>query len=78
MNSSGFLLAALKEEGLVQPMKNKQRCYEKLDPKEWLAEFKALMASATDLKAKDKSVTAKPKQAIAKKSAGKSGAKKKA
>lgn len=48
-NSPGFLLAVLKEVGLVQPSKTNQRCYELGSPKEFIAEVNALLASAPEL-----------------------------
>jgi hypothetical protein len=50
VNTPAFLFAVLKNEGLVQPAKDKQRQYERLDPKGFLAEVKALIASGVDLK----------------------------
>lgn len=44
MNSPGFLFAALKQEGLVQGSKDKQRCYERGDLKGFMAGIKALIA----------------------------------
>jgi hypothetical protein len=41
-NSAGFLLAVMKQEGLVQPS---DRAYERLDGKSFFAEIKALMGS---------------------------------
>jgi len=48
-NSPGFLLAVLKDVGLVQPSKTNQRCYELGSPKEFIAEVNALLASAPEL-----------------------------
>jgi hypothetical protein len=41
-NSAGFLLAVMKQEGLVQPS---DRAYERLDGRAFFAEIKALMGS---------------------------------
>ena len=61
LNSAGFLLAALKHEGLVIPSKVKPRCWERVDPKDFLAKVKAIVESPVDLKADDKPpVTGKP------------------
>lgn len=49
-NTPGFLLAALKQEGLVQPVKDKLRCYERVDPRGFISEVKALIKSSVDLK----------------------------
>lgn len=48
-NSPGFLLAVLKDVGLVQPSKTNQRCYELGSPKEFIAEVNALLATAPEL-----------------------------
>ena len=53
-NTPGFLLAVLKQEGLVQPVKDKLRCYERVDPKEFLTGIKALIKSSVDLKVEEK------------------------
>ncbi len=52
-NTPGFLFAALKQEGMVQAGKDKKRGYERGDPKKFMAEVKALMASKVDLKGDD-------------------------
>ncbi len=52
-NTPGFLFAVLKQEGLVQAGKGKQRGYERGDPTKFMAEVKALMASKVDLKGDD-------------------------
>lgn len=48
VNTAGFLLAALKNEGLVQPMKDKPRCYELMDAAAFLAEVRALLDTPAD------------------------------
>ena len=60
-NSPGFLLAAVKAEGLVQASTKKRRCYERADDSVFLAEVQAWMASGEGPKVETK--------------AGKSGAK---
>lgn len=45
VNTAGFLLAALKNEGLVQPMAEKRRSYECLDGKAFISEVQGLMKS---------------------------------
>lgn len=55
VNSRGFLMAALKHLGLVQPMPDKQRCYVLLDPKPFLAEVKTLIDSGVELPAAESS-----------------------
>ena len=42
-NTPGFLLAALKEEGLVVPSTVKRRCYESVDPAKFFNKVKALI-----------------------------------
>lgn len=49
VNSRGFLMAVIKHLGLVQPLQDKQRCYELIDAKPFLAEFKALIDSGVTL-----------------------------
>jgi hypothetical protein len=49
-NSTGFLFAVLKGEGLVQPMTDKKGSYERADVSGFMAEVKALIESAVDLK----------------------------
>jgi hypothetical protein len=80
-NTPGFLLAALKQEGLVQPVKDKLRCYERVDPKEFLTGIKALIKSSVDLKVeplkaegkapKDKSKPVSPRKETPSKSSAK-------
>jgi len=64
VNTPAFLFAVLMNEGLVKPAKDKQRQYERIDPKGFLLEVKVLIASGVDLKwdepAKRKKVDAKP------------------
>ena len=44
INTPCFIFAALKSEGIVQASKEKQRCYERVDLKEFMAGVKALIA----------------------------------
>ena len=53
VNTAGFLLAVLKEVGLVRPLENKQRCFETVDSALFVGEVNALIASSVDLKADD-------------------------
>jgi hypothetical protein len=46
-NSPGFLLAALRHEGLVQPLDDKARGYRRRDPKAFLVEARALMGTGS-------------------------------
>ena len=48
-NSAPFLMAVLKNEGLVCTSKTKQRCYDRVDPKPFIASVKALIASKVSL-----------------------------
>jgi hypothetical protein len=53
-NSPGFLLAAVKAEGLVQASTKKRRCYERTDDRVFLAEVQAWMASGAGPKVETK------------------------
>lgn len=65
-NSAAFLFSALMKEGLVQPAKDKKRCYELTTDAaaKFFADVKALMDSGADIK-----VAEKPAKAVAKKAA---------
>lgn len=43
INTPAFLLAVLKHEGFLRPLKDKQRSYERLDPTGFMTEIKALI-----------------------------------
>ena len=58
INTPSFLFAALMNEGLVRPVEG-TRSYASTDPKGFMAEVKALMASGVSLKAEDKPSKAK-------------------
>lgn len=80
-NTPAFLLAALKQEGLVLGSKEKQRSYEKCEPKPFLAGIKALIdangsAKKPPVTTEKNAVPAKP-ETPAKKTPSKSKAKKK-
>ena len=47
VNTAGFLLAALKQEGLVRELEGKARGYRRLDPKPFLGEARALMGNGS-------------------------------
>lgn len=49
-NTPAFLMAALKNEGLVRNLEGKVRGYEIIDSKAFMSEMNALMASDVDLK----------------------------
>ena len=51
VNTPGFLLAALKHEGLVQPHAEVARCYERADPAPFFCEMKTLLAGTKGAKA---------------------------
>ncbi len=59
-NTPGFLFAVLKQEGLVQAGKDKQRGYERGDSKTFMSEVKALMASKVDLKSEGEQHESQP------------------
>ena len=50
VNTPGFLLAVLKQEGLVKLLEGKVRGYEMLDSEAFMAEVNKLVASDVDLK----------------------------
>ena len=49
INTPGFLMAALKYEGLVKNLEGKQRGYEQLDHEKFLNDIKVLIASDVNL-----------------------------
>ena len=60
LNTPAFLLAILKAEGLVKPLGDKKRGYERIDPSEFIAEIKKLISSAIDLKQERSSISTHP------------------
>ena len=54
LNNGGFLLAALKQEKLVQQAADTQRCYQLADPGAFMAEMKLLIDSPVDVTAEVK------------------------
>ena len=70
VNTPAFLLAVLKHEKLIQPIKSKKRSHELVDPGAFLAKVDKLMSSNTTRKA--------TKKAPVRKTAKKAPAKKKA
>ena len=50
VNTPGFLLAVLKQEGLVKLLEGKVRGYEKLDSEAFMTEVNKLVSSDVDLK----------------------------
>ncbi|SFM74386.1 hypothetical protein [Nitrosomonas communis] len=53
LNTPAFLMAVLKAEGLVKPLGDKQRGYERADPAEFVAGIKKLINSDVPLKAEE-------------------------
>ncbi|SDZ16610.1 hypothetical protein [Nitrosomonas sp. Nm58] len=53
LNTPAFLLAVLKAEGLVKPLGDKKRGYERIDPAEFMAEIRKLINTTVDLKAEE-------------------------
>ena len=45
INTSGFLLAVLKAEGLIEPMQDRRRYFQRADPNAFVTQIKALLAS---------------------------------
>ena len=88
INTPAFILAVLKHEGFLRPLKDKQRSYERMDANEFMTEIKSLIkaigtASPTDTSIDSDStvnpkIGDKPKQAMPSKSvvAGKKAASK--
>lgn len=67
VNSAGFLLAVLRQEGLVRPIKDKARTYEFCDPKDFIGEVNTLIGSPMDTQRdkKPKGVVSAKKPALA-------------
>jgi hypothetical protein len=61
-NSPGFLWAALRHEGLVQPLDGKARGYRRRDPKAFLGQARALMGNGAAGSARKGPVRALPRQ----------------
>ncbi len=60
INTSGFLLAVLKQEGLVQSMPSNLRVYEALDPEPFMGAVNELIGAAGDVAVKATVVPKKP------------------
>ncbi|CAH1087072.1 hypothetical protein [Candidatus Nitrotoga sp. 1052] len=83
INTPAFLLAVLKHEGFLRPLKDKQRSYERIDPTGFMTEIKALIGSigtastaatssmATDIGSKQKPAEPSKKAVPSKKGASK-------
>ena len=65
VNTPAFLLAALKQELIVQSIKGKKRTHELMDVKGFLTKTNKLIASAVDLKPTDKPTKTPIKKRIA-------------
>lgn len=65
VNTPAFLLAALKNEGLLKADAEKQRCHECIDPAGFIAEVNKLIASSIALKVEGKPREATPSKEIA-------------
>ena len=61
INTPGFLMAALKHEGLVKNLEGKQRGYEQLDHATFLSSINELIASNVNLGDKTPTPISKPK-----------------
>ena len=77
VNTPAFLLAALKHEKLLQPMKGKKRSHELVDPGAFLARVDKLMSSNTGTSTR-KTAKKAPVRKTAKKTTKKAPARKKA
>ena len=66
LNSPSFLLAVIKAEGLVKPVGDKKRGYERIDSAEFMAEIEKLIQSKVDLKIDDAKPAASRKKSAAK------------
>ena len=60
-NSPAFLFAVLKGSGLVRLVEDTKRLFERVDPRVFIAEAQALMASGVDLKVEEEQENAKEK-----------------
>lgn len=49
INTPGFLLAALKQEGLVQKMEDQPRCYDRVDAASFLAGMRSLAKAVANV-----------------------------
>lgn len=76
VNSGGFVLAALRHEGLVRAIPGSLRSYERLDSSAWQQEIAGLIAAGVSLSESAKPVAVKP--VAAKKPASKARSAKKA
>ena len=60
VNTPAFLLALLKQEGLVKQSEEKQRQYDRIDPAEFIAGVNTLIATDVDLKVDGLKVEGRP------------------
>ena len=61
-NSPGFLAAVLKDIGLLQPSKDKPRCYELGSPNEFIEEVNALLGTGGNTGRKTLTLKGRPKK----------------
>ena len=66
LNSPAFLLAVIKAEGLVKPLGDKKRGYERIDSAEFMAEIGKLIQSKVDLKIDDAKPAVSRKKSVSK------------
>jgi len=60
VNSGGFVLAALRNEGLIRTIPGTLRAYERLDPAAWQQEILALIEAGVSLSENAESIAATP------------------
>ena len=66
VNSTGFLLAVLKAEGLITPMKGRRRYFQRADSEDFDAKVQALLTSSESLRAEGQTGKApKPARKVA-------------
>ena len=63
-NSPGFLAAVLREIGLLQPSKDKPRCYELGSPNEFISEVNALLGTGGNAGRKTLTLKGRAKKAV--------------
>ena len=63
-NSPGFLAAVLREIGLLQPSKDKPRCYELGSPNEFISEVNALLGTGGSAGRKTLTLKGRAKKAV--------------
>lgn len=71
VNTAGFLLAALQNEGLIQHAKDNPRCYQRVEPNAFATEMRALIEGDTESKEGNRPASKAPAKTPAKKAATK-------